>query len=100
MPVPPEHIGVATLALTQAVGAFNAFLPPLTEVRRANPHDSAAAMDVRLGEIASASLAIGIGVVFSSLSGSVAPAFVALIGSIGLVMLYETALQTRLEKKA
>jgi hypothetical protein len=45
-----------------------------------------------MGEFAAATIAIGVGVIASSLSGSPAPAFVAVIMSVVLIALYEKAL--------
>lgn len=94
MPVPPEVMGVATLALTQSISSFHTFLPPLVDIRKSSPGDRTAVADVRLGEIASAGLAIGIGIIFTSMTGNSTPFFVASIAALGLISIYEYALRS------
>lgn len=95
MPVPPEIIGPTTLALTQGVAAFHTFLPSLTDIRKNTPHnDPAFAADVRMGEVASVALTVGIGVIASSLTGSSVPALVSLVAALGLVVMYESVLRS------
>lgn len=94
MPVDPGILGPATLAISQGFTAFSQFMPKLSDVRRADPKaDTGTAEDVRIGEIAAVSVTIGMGIIMSSLTGSPVPAFVAVIVSIGLVMLYESTLR-------
>ena len=75
----PAIIGPTSLAITQAVGAMNSFLPPLSEVRKKSLEDSEFCGDVRLGEVAVFAVTVGIGVIVSSLTGSSVP---AVIGSL------------------
>jgi hypothetical protein len=88
----PELISLATLSLTQAISIFNQFLPPLTEVKRADKTNHSEATDVRVGEFASVALAVGIGAVMSTLTGNYQPLVVAVVASAGLVAIYEYAL--------
>lgn len=89
----PNDYGPATLAITQSVGAFQFFLPRLSDVRKANPSDADMAGDVRMGEVAAGALCIGIGAMVSSLSGSPYPAMVAILMTAILICVYETALR-------
>lgn len=92
--IDPSLVGPATLAVSQAVSAFNAFLPPIADIRKKTPEeDTEFTADVRMGEIAAVSITMGVGVIVSSLTGSSAPAVVALLCSVGLIVLYETALR-------
>ena len=92
--IDPNLIGPTTLALSQAIGAFNAFLPDITEIRKHTPdNDPEFAADVRMGEVAAVALTIGVGTVLSSLTGSSAPVTVGLLVAIGLVALYEYTLR-------
>jgi hypothetical protein len=95
-------VGIAVLALTQGVSAFHNFLPPLTEVRKGSTDDTQFAGDVRMGEVASVALTVGIGAVVSALTGDPVPTYVAVIVSIGLVYLYETTLRANhpMERKS
>lgn len=92
--VSPEMVGVVTLALTQAVSVFNAFLPPLTEVRRSSVGDRTALLDVRIGEVAAAAMVVGIGCVLSTLIGNSRPLVVSLLGAVGMMGVYEYALRS------
>lgn len=91
MPDRPVEFGVATLAVTQAVGAFTAFLPNFTEVGRSNKEEIAG--EVRLGETAAVVIALSIGSLLSWLTSSPIPFFVAAIMTFILVAMYETALR-------
>lgn len=88
-----DVLGPATLAAGQSISAFTAFLPRLTDVRKASPDDPGMVGDVRLGEIAASAIAIGIGVITSSLTGSPVPMYAAAFMIVILVMVYESALR-------
>lgn len=92
--VSPEMVGVVTLSLTQAVSVFNAFLPPLTEVRRSSMGDRTAVLDVRVGEIAASALVLGIGAVLSTLIGNRRPLLVSVAGAVGMMSVYEFTLRS------
>lgn len=93
-PVDGVALSVATIAITSAMGAFYQMLPPISEVRKRNESDPGFAADVRVGEVAAASIALGIGAVASGLSGSPVPVVVAGITALGLVVLYESVLHS------
>lgn len=94
MPVPSDALGPATLAITQSVSSFQFFLPKLSDVRRTDAaHNPDMVGDVRMGEVAAATLCLGIGAMVSSLSGSPYPAMVSVLMVVILVCLYETALR-------
>lgn len=87
-------VGAATLALSQSISAFHTYLPTLSEVRQKSPqNDPAFAADVRLGELAAAGLAIGVGAIASSLTKSATPAIIGLLMAGSLIMLYESVLR-------
>jgi hypothetical protein len=86
-------IGPATLGITQTISAFQFFLPRLSDVRKsdaATDHDMVG--DVRMGEVASFTLCLGIGAIVSSLTGSSVPIVVSLLMAVVLTALYESAL--------
>lgn len=94
MPVDPSLIGPSTLAISQAVTAFNSFLPKLADIRKSHPtEDPAFAADVRMGEVAAVALTVGVGAVASSLTGSPVPTVVAVVVAVGLVLMYESTLR-------
>lgn len=94
MPVDPNLIGPSTLAISQAIGSFNAFLPKLAEIRKATPADDPSfAADVRTGEVAAVALTVAVGAIVSSLTGSHTPAVVSVVCAVGLVVLYESTLR-------
>lgn len=92
--VSPELVGVVTLSLTQAVSVFNAFLPPLTDVRRSSVSSRAALLDVRVGEIAASAMVLGIGAVLSTLVGNYRPLMVSIAGALGMIGVYEFTLRS------
>jgi len=94
---PSDALGPATIAIGQSVGAFQFFLPRLSDVRKADVDtDPDMAGDVRLGEIAASALTLGIGIMVSSLSGSPYPAYVSVLMCLILICVYESALKAHL----
>lgn len=91
---PSDALGPATLAITQSVSSFQFFLPRLADVRRADRnHQPDMVGDVRMGEIAAATLCLGIGAMVSSLSASPYPAMVSVVMVGILIAVYEIALR-------
>lgn len=89
-----DMVGPASIALGQSIGAFQFFLPKLSDVRKANAdNDVDMVGDVRLGEVAAIAVCTAVGAITSSLTGSVVPMVVAGITSLVLVCVYETALR-------
>lgn len=94
MPVnDPVTLSVTTVAITTAVGAFYQMLPPISEVRKRSASEPEFAADVRVGEVAASAIALGIGAIASSLSGSPTPVLVSGIFALGFVFLYESTLR-------
>ncbi len=88
--VPRAELGTATLAVTQSVVAFTAFLPNFIEVGKASKNEI---MDeVRLGETAAVIIALSIGALLGWLVSSVIPFFISAMMSFVLIALYETAM--------
>ena len=83
----------AAIALGQTVGAYSFFLPPLREVRRAGTSDAAMRGDVRMGQVASAALSLGVAGILANLTGSTLPVTVTIVVALIIAMLYETALR-------
>lgn len=94
MAVDQVALSLAVASLTSAVSAFYQMLPPISEVRKNSVGDPTFAADVRVGEVAASIIALGIGSIASSLSGSPAPAVVAAVMSLSLIALYEVTLRS------
>lgn len=85
-------VAASTVALGQTVGAYQFFLPRLSDVRKADPADPSMRGDVVLGQIAAGSLALSIGMVFTILTGSRVPIFVAGIAAFVIAGVYHFAM--------
>jgi hypothetical protein len=84
--------GAVFLSVSSAIGTFTSLLPSIQDVRKASKNDADARTDVRLGEIASTALVIGIGIVASSVAESPIPAMAGILTALALVALYESIL--------
>lgn len=93
MNVDPAIIGITLQSVTQGASAFTQYVPKLTDIRKADPNDSAMIGDVRLGEIAAVSVTISIGVIASALTNNPVPAIAAAVICLALLFLYESALR-------
>lgn len=91
--VDPGIAGAATLGITQGIGAFQFFLPRLSDVRKGGMDDPELVGDVRMGEVAAITLCVGVGAIVSSLTGSTVPVIVSIVVSAILICLYEAALR-------
>lgn len=88
-------IGIAAIALTQSMAQFQAYMPKLSEIRRADPQaDADMVGDVRIGEVAAFVGSIGVGVIVSSLTGDPTPAYVSVAVCLILIALYESVLRS------
>ena len=86
----PE-LGSSSLAISQSVIAFTAFLPNFVEVGRSDKDQIA--NEVRLGETAAVFIAMSIGALLAWLSASKIPLYVSAIMSFVLVAMYEVAMR-------
>lgn len=93
-----QTTSVSLLAVTSSVGMFTSFLPPLSDVRK-TVGEPDVANDVRLGEAAAAALAIAIGLMASSMTGSPVPAMLAIVCVGSLVIMYESILRSTPKEK-
>lgn len=87
----PNILGAATIGLTQGLSSAGTFLPKLSEVRKGSSPEMIG--DVRMGEIATAVVTIGIGAIVSSLTGSHVPTVVSAIIVLVIIGIYECALR-------
>lgn len=89
-----DVFGPAALAAGQTLSSFSTFLPRLSEVRKANAGAEPGMVgDVRLGEVAATAIALGVGVIASSLSRSPVPMYAAAFVALILIAVYEVALR-------
>lgn len=87
-------VNASLLSVTQSVVVFTALLPPLSDVRK-SLGDADTVNDVRMGEVASATLVVAIGLAASSMVGSPVPAMASVLSAAALVVMYETVLATK-----
>jgi hypothetical protein len=87
-------MAASSVSVGQTVAAYQFFLPPLREVRQADPTDSTMRGDVFLGQVAAGALSIGVGVSFSLLTGSYIPVWVAGFTALIIAGMYHKALMT------
>jgi hypothetical protein len=86
--------GPVTLTLTSGLAQFQVFLPNFREIRQGNPtSDPGLVADVRMGELAAVLVTLGVGATASAVTGSSTPTVAAALTSLGLVLLYESALR-------
>jgi heme O synthase-like polyprenyltransferase len=91
-----DYFAASSFAITQGVGAFNNFLPKLTDIRKEDPKNNPEfAADVRMGEAAAVGLMVGLGGISSVMHESPIPLIVAIFTAVFLVMLYEATLNGR-----
>lgn len=89
-----DAYGPTLTALTQ-FGTFTAFMPSLREVRNASPSDATIVGDIRFGEVVAGGIALTIGAVAASMSGTALPLFTAILVIAGMVALYEYTLYNK-----
>ena len=87
----PEALGSSSLAISQSVIAFTAFLPNFVEVGRSDKDQIAG--EVRLGETAAVVIALSIGALLSWLNGDRTPFLISAIMAFILIAMYEAALR-------
>lgn len=88
-----SNVAINVLALTQAITVFNQFLPPVTDIRKTDPNNDTGRLDVRIGELAAASLTIAIGAILSVMTNQKQPLYVAIFAALFLVGVYEYVLR-------
>lgn len=84
--------GPAILAMTQGIGVFNTLLPPLAEIRRGDEF-SEIAQDVRMGELASCTITMAIGILVSVLTKRIVPVVISAVICAVMLAVYETTLK-------
>ena len=89
--------GAVLIAVTSSVGVFTALLPEFADVRKSVGNEDMT-NDVRMGELASVALVVGIGLIATSVIDSPAPAIAAVVVSAALVLMYESVLQSTPKK--
>lgn len=86
-------LGIATFAIAQGMTSFMAFLPRLTDVRKASFADPSFTADLRIGELGAGVITMGIGGIIAALTGNKLPLIVSLFVVVTIVVLYESVLR-------
>lgn len=89
----PESFGFAALSLGQSFSQFNAYMPPLADVRKADPSDASMAGDVRAGEVAALIGSLLVGAIIGWITGDPTGAYVSILVCAALIFTYETMLR-------
>jgi hypothetical protein len=84
-------IGVGSIAVSQSVVAFTAFLPNFVEIGRSEKETVEG--EVRLGELAAVVIALSIGALLSWMAESTIPFMISAFMSFVLITMYEVALR-------
>lgn len=88
-------LGPAMIAVTSGLQAFQSLLPKISDIRKADPANNPdVAADVRMGEVAAATMTLGVGLIASSVTQSSMPTVTALVMIVILVAIYESTLRT------
>lgn len=93
MAVDGAAMSAAVVSLGQSIGAYQFFLPPLREVRKAGPNDRNMRGDVRLGQLAAGVVTVAVGAMLGYLVQSRVPVYVAVVMGLVVAALYEMALR-------
>lgn len=88
-------LSVSTLSLGQTIVAYQFFMPPMREVRRASPGDPDMRTDVLLGQVAAGALTIAVGVMLGALAGSGMPVYVSVFIAVVIGGVYQYALNVK-----
>lgn len=89
----PGVSAATAVSLGQTITVYALFLPSITEVRRASSEDPQIRGDVRMGQLAGATLSIGVGVVLTQMTGSSVPVMVAAFIAAIIAGIYEFAMR-------
>jgi hypothetical protein len=89
-------VAVSGIAIGQTITAYQLFLPPLQEVRRADPAVNRAVVhDVYLGQAAAGAVSIGVGAMLASVTGSRFPVYTSVFIAFIIAASYHYALICR-----
>jgi hypothetical protein len=85
-------LSTASLTIGQTVFTYSYFMPPLREVRKANPDDPDMRGDVLMGQLAAGSVSMSVGMMLTWMTGSKAPVMTTLFIAVVIAVLYQYAL--------
>ena len=85
----------ALTVVTMGLFTFQGLLPPLPEVRRADPNDKEMQIDVRWGETAAVFFMLALGFLVSNMASSNKPGYYAVASTAAFIFLYEFTLRRR-----
>jgi hypothetical protein len=91
----PGAASVVIIAGSTALQLFTTLMPNRADIRAASPDDGTIRSDVRHGELMSALLTLGFGILVGSIIGSMLPVWVAGASSVTMVVAYEITLNMK-----
>lgn len=83
---------VPVLGATQAIGAFFALVPAISDVRKASKDDVEFVADLRMGEFGASAITVGVGIIALYLTHDPSFLIVAMFSCLSLTALYEWTL--------
>jgi hypothetical protein len=89
----PESMGVAAISLAQSFSFFQAYMPPIAEVRKADPGNGETVGDVRIGETAALAGSLAVGAIIAWITGDPTPVYVSFLVCAVMVAVYEMTLR-------
>jgi hypothetical protein len=89
----PESMGVAALSLGQSFAFFNQYMPPIADVRKADPGNAEFVGDVRIGEVAALTGSLAIGAIVTWITGDPTPIYVSVLVCSVMIGVYEMTLR-------
>lgn len=88
----PGAMTASTLSIGQTVFAYTAFLPRLSEVRRASEDDPGMRGDVILGQVAAGATSLAIAGTLAYLTGSSLPVWTTIVIAVVIAVIYQYAM--------
>jgi hypothetical protein len=87
-------MGVAAISLAQSFGFFQSYMPPIAEVRKADPGNAEMAGDVRIGEVAALTGSLAVGAIVAWITKDPTPVYVSGLVIAVMVFVYEMTLRS------
>jgi hypothetical protein len=89
----PESMGVAAISLAQSFGFFQSYMPPIADVRKADPSNAEMAGDVRIGEVAALAGSLAVGAIIAWITKDPTPVYVSGLVVVVMMLVYEMTLR-------
>lgn len=92
MSADPGAVTGAAISIGQTVGAYQFFLPRISDVRRSDPDESGMRGDVLLGQLAAGAVSLSVGILLAWMTGSAVPVYATLFVALVIAAFYQLAL--------